>query len=77
MMPYRPVCVRSAHLGAQHATPRRPNPGPDATRTPDHIRSIGEPVKICMTPRRPVMQPSPGTPSCPGPAAGTTAVSAR
>jgi hypothetical protein len=55
MMPYRSVCVRSGH--PDDTPPALPNP--DGTRARDLMRSGCMTVKICMTPRRPVMQPSP------------------
>lgn len=58
MMPYRSACVRSSvHAGSPPSA--RLLPGRYGTRASDLMRSARLAVKICMTPRRPVMQPSP------------------
>jgi hypothetical protein len=59
MMPYGSVCVRSGHPDDTPPAPARFQPGQHGTRARDLMRSGCLTVKICMTPRRPVMQPSP------------------
>jgi hypothetical protein len=82
MMPYRSACVRSDAPAVSPASARL-LPGQTGTRTSDLTGSEAETVKICMTPRRPVMQPSPSDAilgvhtSCPGPLVGRTVESVR